>query len=716
MSKSLPILALALLPTLAAADEKVSRPNVLFVFTDDHAAHAIGAYGSKINKTPNIDRLAKEGMLFRNCFCTNSLCAPSRAVILTGKHSHLNGVIDNRQSFDGKQQHVGKLLGKAGYQTALIGKWHLKSDPTGFDYWAVLSGAGGQGTYYNPAFSTSKGPLKVEGYCTDIVTDLALDWLKKRDKDKPFFLMYQHKAPHRPWEPGPNQLGLYKDAKIPEPATLFDDWSGLASPAKKQTMTIEKHLNDRDLKLVPPPNLTPAQLKKWNAAYDEENAAFRKAKLEGKDLVRWKYQRYIKDYLRCIAGVDDNLGRVLKYLDDNGLAKDTIVIYSSDQGFFLGDRGWFDKRWMYDESLRMPFIVRWPAVVKAGSENKDLVQNLDFAETFLDAAGVKVPDDMQGRSLVPLLKGQTPKDWRKSIYYQYFEYPAEHSVQRHYGVRTQKYKLIHYYLVKEWELFDLEKDPGERKSVYHDREYEGVLRELKAELERLRKLYKVDTYKEEMPKEPKKIEPGLALHYAFDGTEKDAVKDATKNGNDGKFVKGAKVAKTDGGWALELGGGAHVAVARPKALDPSGMGLVIAAWCYPGANRGVVAALGGETHGFSLYLEDGVPTFAVRSASVLKKAKAEDRVARGRWVHLMGVLEPGGKMRVWVDGKPVGDPVQGALIKKTPADGMSIGADTGSRVGDYNDAQFWMGKLRDIRYYRGPVTEKELRAWAKPKE
>jgi arylsulfatase A-like enzyme len=714
MPRCLCLLLLALAPAAAPADEKPARPNILFVFTDDHASHAISAYGSKVNKTPHIDRLAKEGMLFRNCFCTNSICAPSRAVILTGKHSHVNGVIDNAVAFDGRQEHIGKLLGKSGYQTALLGKWHLKSDPTGFDHWAVLSGAGGQGTYYNPEFKTSKGPLKVEGYGTDIVTDMALEWLKARDKDRPFFLMYQHKAPHRPWEPGPKHLGLYKGVKIPEPDTLFDDHSGLAGPAKKQEMTIEKHLTDRDLKLVPPGNLTKDQRKAWDEAYREENESFRKAKPEGKELVRWKYQRYIKDYLRCVAGVDDNLGRVLKYLDDTGLAKNTLVIYSSDQGFYLGDRGWYDKRWMYDESLRMPLVVRWPGVVKPGSENKDLVQNLDFAQTFLEAAGAKAPGDMQGRSLVPLLKGETPKDWRASVYYHYFEYPAVHAVQRHYGVRTKTHKLIHYYLVDEWELFDLEKDPGERKSVYADPKYAGAKKELLAELTRLRKQYKVDTFREPPVKKgkPKKAGPGLALRYTFEGKTKHVVKDLAATGHESKVTEGA-VVKSDRGPALELKGKGHIAVTRSPALDPAGTALVIAAWCHPGANRGVVAALGGESQGFSLYLEEGVPTFAVRSAGVLKKSKAERAVARGRWVHLMGVLEKGGRLRVWVDGKPSGDSAQGALIKSTPADGMSIGADTGSRVGGYNDAQHWTGKIRDVRYYRGPVEEKELRSWAK---
>ncbi|MFN4259294.1 MAG: sulfatase [Gemmataceae bacterium] len=479
---------------LQAADTAGQRPNIIFIFTDDHASHAISAYGSKMNQTPHIDRLAKEGMLFRNCFCTNSICAPSRAVILTGKHSHLNGQINNAVTFNGAQQTFPKLLQKAGYQTAMIGKWHLGSDPTGFDYWKVLIG---QGPYYNPPFKTHNGPEKHIGYTTDIITDMALNWLQQeRDADKPFILMYQHKAPHREWAPGPKHLTLYDDVTIPEPATLFDDYEGRTSAAKTQEMTIARHMTDRDLKLVPPPNLTPEQLKVWNDAYGPKNEAFRKANLTGKELVRWKYQRYIKDYLRCIASVDDNLGRLLEYLDESGLAKNTVVIYSSDQGFYLGDHGWYDKRWMYEESLRMPLIVRWPGVTKPGSVNTDLVQNLDFAETFLDMAGARVPDDMQGHSLVPLLKGETPKDWRKSIYYHYYEFPAVHMVQRHYGVRTDRHKLIHYYLIDEWELFDLQKDPDELKSVYDDPTYADTVKELKAELGRLREHYKVTEFQE----------------------------------------------------------------------------------------------------------------------------------------------------------------------------------------------------------------------------
>jgi len=467
------------------------RPNIIFIMTDDHAAHAMSCYGSKINKTPNLDRIANEGMRFSNSFCTNSICAPCRAVILTGKHSHLNGVIDNAKSFDGSQQTFPKLLQKAGYQTAIIGKWHLKTDPTGFDYWNILPG---QGLYYNPAMIEMGVQKKYTGYVTDIITDHALKWLKERNPEKPFCLMFHHKAPHREWEPGPKHLTMYDDVTMPEPETLFDDYSGRGRAAKEQDMSIEKTMTDRDLKLVAPKNLTPEQKKLWDAAYDPKNKAFEQANLQGKDLGRWKYQRYIKDYLRCIASVDDNVGRLLDYLDASGLADNTIVIYTSDQGFYLGDHGWFDKRFMYEESLRMPLLVRYPKQIKPGSVNNDLVQNLDFAPTFLEFAGLDAPPDMQGRSLRRLLRGKTPDDWRTSIYYHYYEYPAVHSVKRHYGVRTKQYKLIHFYNdIDEWELYDLEKDPHELKNVYGDPAYADIVKELTAELKRLRTLYKDDT-------------------------------------------------------------------------------------------------------------------------------------------------------------------------------------------------------------------------------
>ncbi|MBC7820554.1 MAG: sulfatase [Planctomycetaceae bacterium] len=481
------------LPAVKAAEPK--RPNVIFIFTDDHAAHAMSCYGSKINQTPNLDRIAREGMRFQNCFCTNSICGPSRAVILTGKHSHLNGYKTNEggESFNGTQQTFPKLLQKAGYQTALIGKWHLGNNPLGFDYSDILIG---QGPYYNPPMIRDGKRMQHTGYTTEILTDLAVDWLDKgRDKDKPFVLMWQHKAPHREWQPGPKYFDLYKNVTIPEPDTLFDDYSGRGTAAHKQDMTIEKTLTRLDLKFDPPKNLNPEQLAAWHQSYDEENAAFEKAKLTGKELVRWKYQRYIKDYLRCVAAVDDGVGRVLKYLDDTGLAQNTVVIYSSDQGFYLGDHGWFDKRFMYEPSLRMPLLARWPGVIKPGSVNTDLVQNLDFAETFLDLAGLEAPSDMQGRSLVPLLKGQTPSDWRKSIYYHYYEFfsdrGASHAVRRHYGVRTDRYKLIHFYNEDEWELFDLKSDPNEMRSVYDDPSNANLVKELKSELTRLQKLYQV---------------------------------------------------------------------------------------------------------------------------------------------------------------------------------------------------------------------------------
>ena len=484
--------ALSVLPSCASIGQIVGvkrrRPNIIFIMTDDHASHALSCYGSKINKTPNLDRLAKEGMLFENCFCTNSICAPCRAVILTGKYSHINGVIDNRKRFDGTQQTFPKLLQKVGYETAMIGKWHLKSDPTGFDYWNVLPG---QGTYYNPAMKEMGQRKKYTGYTTNIITDHCLKWLKERKDDKPFCLMYHHKAPHRRWQPGPKHLTMYDDVTIPEPDNLFDDYSNRGRAAKEQDMSIEKTMDKRDLKLVPPGDLNPEQKKLWDAAYNPKNEVFRKANLQGKDLIRWKYQRYIKDYLRCIASVDDNVGRLLDYLDESGLAKNTIVFYTSDQGFYLGDHGWFDKRFMYEESLRMPLLVRCPRKVKAGLVNDDIVLNLDFGPTFLDFAGVEKPSDMQGDSIRRLLRGKTPKDWRTSMYYRYYEYPAVHSVKRHYGVRTQRYKLIHFYHdIDEWELYDLRKDPREMKNVYDDPAYADTVKQLKAELERLRKKYR----------------------------------------------------------------------------------------------------------------------------------------------------------------------------------------------------------------------------------
>ncbi len=498
------ILALAALTRQPAA--AADRPNILFIFTDDHASHAISAYGSKINKTPNLDRIANEGILFNNCFCTNSICGPSRAVIQTGKHSHLNGFRQNGNKFDSRQQTFPKLLQAVGYQTAVVGKWHLghggNSDPAGFNYWEVLVG---QGPYYNPPMILNGRRVKYTGYTTDIITDRALRWLKEdRDPDKPFMLMYQQKAPHRNWQPGPEHLTMYDDVTIPEPDNLFDDYKGRGTAAQTQDMTISKTMTPNDLKLVSPKRFTEEQLAKWNAAYEPKNKAFREAKLKGKELVRWKYQRYIKDYLRCIASVDDNVGRVLDYLDETGLAKNTIVIYSSDQGFYLGDHGWFDKRFMYEESFRMPLMARWPGKIKPGTVSNALCQNLDLAETFLDIAGVAIPKDMQGVSLLPLFNGKTPDNWRKSLYYHYYEFygnrRAAHLVRRHYGVRTQRYKLMHFYNLDEWELFDLEKDPREMTSVYDNPAYANVAADLTTEVARLQKLYRVPDDSGSVPK------------------------------------------------------------------------------------------------------------------------------------------------------------------------------------------------------------------------
>ncbi len=491
----------------AQASSAAKKPNILFIFTDDHGWQAISAYGSNRNTTPNIDRLAQEGMLFHNCLVTNSICGPSRAVIQTGKHSHLNGFYRNGLKFNGDQQTFPKILQTKGYQTAIIGKWHLESVPQGFDHFDVLLG---QGPYYNPPMQTTDENGKVivrkhTGYTTDIITDKSLDWLKSRDPNKPFMLMYQHKAPHRDWQPAPRYLHKYDDVQIPEPATLFDDYAGRGAPAHTQDMTIAKTMTARDLKLTQPGNFTPEQLAAWNAAYEPKNEAFRKANPQGDDLVRWKYQRYVKDYLRCVDAVDENIGRVLKYLDDNGLADNTVVIYSSDQGWYLGEHGWFDKRWMYEESLKTPLLVRWPGVIKAGSENHDMVSNLDFAETFLDLAGAPIPGDMQGQSLVPLFKGKTPESWRQSFYYHYYEFPGAHSVRKHYGVRTTTHKLIHFYEpeINEWELYDLQKDPDEMKSVYGDPAYADVEKALKTELERLREHYQVPDQDPTPPKRKK---------------------------------------------------------------------------------------------------------------------------------------------------------------------------------------------------------------------
>ncbi|MCC2671773.1 MAG: arylsulfatase family protein [Armatimonadetes bacterium] len=481
------------------------RPNIVFIFSDDHAYQALSAYGHQLNRTPNLDRIAKEGMRFDRCLVTNSICGPSRAVILSGKYSHLNGFYNNTNSrFDGSQTTFPKLLRQAGYQTALVGKWHLMSDPTGFDYWDILPG---QGAYYNPPMLRMGERLKRPGYVSEIITDLSLDWLKQRDASKPFLLMMQHKAPHRGWEPSLKYLSMYDGVKFPEPPTLFDDYAGRGKAEREQDMTIAATMTPSDLKLVPPATMTPEQRKVWDAYYEPRNEEFRKANLQGKDLIRWKYQRYMHDYMATIASVDESVGRMLDYLKETGQDKNTIVVYAADQGFYLGEHGWFDKRWVYEESLRTPLLVRWPGVVKPGSKNDDLVSNVDFGETFLEAAGVPVPAEMQGRSLVPILSGKKPADWRKSFYYHYYEYPAVHSVARHYAVVTERYKLVRFYEPEfdYWELFDLKKDPRELTSVYGKPEYASVQAKLEVELQRLRRELKVtnqDPPEADIPRRP----------------------------------------------------------------------------------------------------------------------------------------------------------------------------------------------------------------------
>jgi arylsulfatase A-like enzyme len=492
------------LPRSAFGAETVARrPNIVFIYADDHAQHAISAYGSKINQTPHIDRLAAQGMRFTQSFVANSICAPSRATILTGLHSHLHGQMTNGPGFRDDLPTFPELLRRAGYQTAMIGKWHLSVDPSGFDYWRCA-----EGSYYGTAFKTPAGPIQNTGYCSDIITDEALNWMAtKRDRSRPFMLWLCHKAAHRTWEPPTRYLTKYDDLTIPEPPTLFDDYAGRSRAAADAQMRISRDLFPAyDLKLPITgegllderaaqmrARMSPEERRAWEQAYGPKNEAFAKSNLEGAALVRWKYQRYIKDYLRCVASLDDSVGRVLEFLEKSALDKNTVVIYSSDQGFFLGEHGWYDKRWMYEESLRTPLIVRWPAVTRPGATCDKLVQNLDMAPTILEMAGVGAPGTMQGRSLISLLKGEDAGDWRDAIYYHYHQKDSgrtAHTVARHYGVRTRRHKLMYIYDYGDWELYDLEADPGEVKNVYGDSAYVAVRDRLKDRLRALRLHYR----------------------------------------------------------------------------------------------------------------------------------------------------------------------------------------------------------------------------------
>ncbi|MFD2203349.1 sulfatase [Shivajiella indica] len=490
------------------------RPNIIFIMSDDHAYQAISAYDNRLIETPNIDRIAKLGMLFTNASVTNSICAPSRATILTGKHTHINGKTDNHFPFDTTNVTFPQLLQEGGYQTAMFGKLHFGNNPKGFDQFKILPG---QGAYYNPTFITKNdGTYDVEGYVTDIITDMTLDWLEnERKADQPFFLAYLHKAPHREWLPAERHIAEYTQKKFPEPATLFDDYSGRGTAAKEAEMNILHHMNwAGDSKVYPEVmdqlgipdasgwdkgafqrevgRMNPSQRANWDKVFKGVNEDFIKAfpDMSEEDKMRWRYQRYMQDYLGTIASVDENVGRVLDYLEANGLMENTIIVYTSDQGFYLGEHGWFDKRFVYDESFKTPLLIAWPGKVKAGSRSDELVQNLDFAQTFLEAAGIPQPEDMQGESLIPLLTGQSEKWTRDAVYYHYYEYPSIHMVKRHYAIVTKEYKLIHfYYDVDEWELFDRVNDPQEMKNVYNDPSYAEIRKKLHKDLEEIRKKY-----------------------------------------------------------------------------------------------------------------------------------------------------------------------------------------------------------------------------------
>lgn len=499
------------------------QPNILFFFSDDHSLQTLGAYNGRMkefiqkhNITPNLDKLAEQGMLFENSFVCNSLCGPSRAAILTGKHSEKNGFRKNGDTFDASQWNLAKALKAGGYETVIFGKLHLNAVPDGFDESWVLPG---QGVYMNPDFYVNGyGGEKVrkQGYCTDIIGDMTIEWLKKHQgSDKPFFLCSWHKAPHRTWLPPERYYRFLDDVEIPEPDTLFDDYAGRI-PASHNEMSVEHELNlSSDLKVTPPVSsstdeeiravapktkmwdqttydefarMTDEQKKAWDAYYVPRNKAFREAKLEGRDLVRWKYQQYMKDYLRCVKAMDENVGRVMDYLEKSGLADNTVIVYSSDQGFYNGEHGWYDKRWMYEESFRNPLIVKWPGVTKAGSRVSPMVQNIDYAPTLLDIAGIEVPDAVQGESFKEILEGKTPKNWRKELLYTYYE-NGGHGVPRHYGIRGERYKLIRFPADDIWEFYDLKTDPSEMKNIYGNVEYAGLIREMKTDLDGLIKTY-----------------------------------------------------------------------------------------------------------------------------------------------------------------------------------------------------------------------------------
>jgi arylsulfatase A-like enzyme len=492
MNKALVLLFAGFLYGCNIFAQQSSRPNIVIILTDDHAVQSIGAYGSPYGATPNIDRLAKEGALFNRAFVANSICGPSRAILLTGKYSHTNGFKDNHDTFDASQDVFPKRLKESGFQTAWIGKWHLVSYPQGFDYWNILPG---QGQYYNPSFISMKGDTtRINGYCTDVTTDLTLNWLDKRDQSKPFFVVVGEKAPHRTWMPDIQDLGKFDNINFPLPANFYDKYENRTA-AEMQDMSIEKTMKiGYDLKMKGEPDalasaflarMNPEQRSKWDTYYDKIEDDFLKRKLTGKALTEWKFQRYMKDYYSTTLSLDRNIGRILSYLDKNNLTKNTIVVYTSDQGFYMGEHGWFDKRFMYEESMRTPLVIRYPGVIKPGTISNQMVSNVDFAPTFLEAAGVAIPKEIQGRSMMPLLRNPNASI-RKSAYYHFYEYPGEHSVLKHFGIRTSRYKLIRFYDHKNfWELYDLQSDPHEMHNLYGQKKYTSITTDLKKQLKQL---------------------------------------------------------------------------------------------------------------------------------------------------------------------------------------------------------------------------------------
>jgi arylsulfatase A-like enzyme len=486
----------------ASAQEK--RPNVIVIVSDDHAYQAVSAYGSKLIQTPNIDRIANEGMLMKEAAVTNSVCSPSRAVLLTGKYSHINGMKDNGTYFNGAQRTLPKIYKENGYRTAIVGKWHLFSTPTGFDYWNILPD---QGNYYNPKFKKDGKDTVYTGYVTDVITDMALDWIGKTKDKAPFFLMLHHKAPHRNVMPPLKYLDKFNDKKFPMPANFYDDYAGRKA-LQIQQVTMKDHLDIRyDSKIpcdtcpVNPINnwapaeyqreierLTPAERKTWDVAYQKEYDIFKTLKTKD-EIIKFQFQRYMEDYLRVVNSLDDNIGKVLKYLDDNKLAENTIVIYLSDQGFYLGEHGLYDKRFMYTESFRTPMMIRYPAGFKGHQKTGAYVLNLDVAPTLLDLSGIKIPQDMQGASMKKLLVTGNDKDWRKEVYYHYYE--KSFGLTRHFGIKTERYKLIHFYdPVSSWELYDLKNDPKEMHNRYNDPKYQAIIITLKEHLKALQVKYK----------------------------------------------------------------------------------------------------------------------------------------------------------------------------------------------------------------------------------